>query len=89
MVCGKIFEKHVFKQLYTFFISNNLITRNQSGFRSGDATTNQLLTLVNEIHASFDSRNSLEVRSVFLDISKAFDNGMARRPYFQTKTKMA
>ena len=28
---------------------------------------------MNEIHASFDSRNSLEVRSVFLDISKAFD----------------
>ena len=28
---------------------------------------------MNKIHASFDSRNSLEVRSVFLDISKAFD----------------
>ena len=32
-----------------------------------------MLTLVNEIHESFDNRNSLEVRSVFLDISKAFD----------------
>ena len=71
-ICGKIFEKLIFNQLYTFFISNNLITKNQS-FRSGDSTTNQLLTLVNEIHASFDSRNSLEVRSVFLDISKASD----------------
>ena len=46
-----------------FFISNNLITKNQSGFRSGDSTRNQLLILVNEIHASFDSRNSLEVKS--------------------------
>ena len=69
-----MFEKIIFNQLYLFFTTNNLITKNQSGFRSGDSTTNQLLTLVNEIHESFDNRNSLEVRSVFLDISKAFDN---------------
>ena len=56
-----------------FFTTNNLIIKNQSGFRSSDSTANQLLTLVNEIHESFDNRNSLEVRSVFLDISKAFD----------------
>ena len=57
-----------------FFISNYRITKNQTGFRSGDSTTNQLFTLVNEVHASFDSRSSIEVRSVFLDISKSFDN---------------
>ena len=72
-ICGKIFEKIVFNQLYSFFTANNLITKNQSGFRSGDSTTNQLLTLVNEIHNSFDNRNCIEVRSVLLDISKAFD----------------
>ena len=72
-ICGKIFEKIIFNQLYLFFTTNNLITKNQSGFRSGDSTTNQLLTLVNEIHESFDNRNNLEVRSVFFDISKAFD----------------
>ena len=32
-----------------------------------------MLTLVDEIHQAFDDRNSLEVRAVFLDISKAFD----------------
>ena len=32
-----------------------------------------LVILVNEIHKSFDQRNSYEVRSIFLDISKAFD----------------
>ena len=72
-ICGKIFEKIVFNQLYSFFVSNNLITNNQSGFRSGDSTTNQLIELVHEIHKSFDNRNSYEVRSLFLDISKAFD----------------
>ena len=72
-IYGNIFEKIIYNQLYLFVTTNNLITKNQSGFRSGDSTTNQLLTLVNEIRESFDNRNSLEVRSVFLDISKAFD----------------
>ena len=72
-ICSKILEKLIFNQLYSFLSTNNLITKNQSGFRSGDSTTNKLLTLVNEIHESFDNRNCLEVRSVFLDISKAFD----------------
>ena len=59
-ICGKIFEKIVFNQLYLFCVSNNLITKKQSGFRSGDSTTNQLTDLVNEIHASFDNRNTYE-----------------------------
>ena len=40
---------------------------------SGDSTSNQLLYLINEIHEAFDDPKSLEVRAVFLDISKAFD----------------
>ena len=70
-ICGKIFEKIVANQLYDYLTSNNLITKNQSGFRPGDSTTNQLLGLINEIHKSFENR--LEVRAIFLDISKAFD----------------
>ena len=50
-----------------------MITKNQSGFRPCDSTTNQLLYLLDEIHQAFDSTKSLEVRAVFLDISKAFD----------------
>ena len=81
-ICGKMSEKIIFNQLYLFFTTNNLITKNQSGFRSGDSTTNQLLTLVNEI---FDNRNSLEVRSVFLDISKAFDKVWHEGLFFKLK----
>ena len=54
-------------------ISNKLITENQSGFRPGDSCTNQLLSLVHEINTAFDDRRCLEVRSVYLDMSKAFD----------------
>ena len=72
-ICGKLFEKIVFKHLYNYFVSNNLITKNQSGFRPCDSTVNQLIDLINDIHKSFDNRKSLETRAVFLDISKAFD----------------
>ena len=57
----------------SYLNTNNLITKNQSGFRPGDSTTNQLLYLIDEIHQAFDCTESLEVRAVFLDISKAFD----------------
>ena len=72
-IYGKMFEKIIFNNLYHYLNSNNLITRNQSGFRPDDSTPNQLLFLVDEIHQAFEDRNSLEVRAVFLDISKAFD----------------
>ena len=72
-ICGKAFEKIVFNNLYRYLNANNLITKNQSGFRPGDSTTNQLLYLVNEIHEAFEDSKSLEVRAVFLDIAKAFD----------------
>ena len=72
-ICAKIFEKLVFKHLYNYLISNDLITKKQSGFRPGDSTTNQLMDFVHDIYKSFDHRKSLKVRAVFLDISKAFD----------------
>ena len=57
--------------MYNHFITNNLITKNQSGFRPNDSVTNQLICLVDSIHSSLDI--NLDVRSVFLDMSKAFD----------------
>ena len=72
-ICGKLLEKIIFNQLYSYLDSNDLITKNQSGFRPGDSTTNQLLYLIDEIHQAFDCTESFEVRAVFLDISKAFD----------------
>ena len=57
--------------MFKFFTSNNLISPNQSEFKPGDSCINQLLSITHEIYKSFD--DGLEVRDVFLDISKAFD----------------
>ena len=55
-----------------FFLANNLLAPNQSGFKPGDSCINQLLSITLKIYSSFDDR--FEVRSVSLDISKVFDN---------------
>jgi len=70
-IFSKIFEKILFAKMYNYFIENDLITKNQSGFRPNDSVTNQLISLVESIHSSLDI--NLDVRSVFLDMSKAFD----------------
>jgi len=72
-IFGKIFEKIIFNKIYHFLLEENLLTPNQSGFRPSDSCVNQLLAITHEIFAAFDCNPSLEVRSVFLDISKAFD----------------
>ena len=61
----------MFNEMFKFFIENKLISSSQSDFKSGDPCINQLLSITHEIYSSFDE--GLEVRSVFLDISKAFD----------------
>ena len=70
-ICGKILERLMFNEMFEFFIENKLISSSQSGFKPGDSCINQLLSITHEIYSSFDE--GLEVRSVFLDISKAFD----------------
>ena len=57
--------------MFSFFLANNLLAPNQSGFKPGGSSINQLLSITHEIYSSFD--NGFEVRSVFLDISKAFN----------------
>ena len=54
--------------MFEFFIENELISSNQSGFKPGDSCINQLLAITHEMYKSFD--DGFEVRGVFLDISK-------------------
>ena len=82
-IAGKIFERLFYGKMFEFFIKNNLISKNQSGFRPGGSCINQLLSITHEIYQSFD--DSLEVRAVFLDISKAFDKVWHKDLIFKLK----
>ena len=48
--------------MYSFFIENNLIFPNQSGFKKGDFC-NQLLSIAHDIYQSLDQ--GYEVHGVF------------------------
>ena len=70
-ICGKILEKIIFDEVYCFLNNNELISKNQSGFRPGDSTIYQLISITSNIYDSFEKYD--ETRALFLDISKAFD----------------
>ena len=59
------------KCLNVCYITNQLTSTNQSGFKTGDSCINQLLSSNHGTWASFDE--GYEVPGVFLDILKAFD----------------
>ena len=56
-----------------FLLEDEVLNPNQSGFRPSGSCVNQLVAITHEIFEAFDFNPPLEVRSVFLDISKAFD----------------
>ncbi len=64
-----IFERVIFKQLYKFFIDNNLLYGNKYGFREGHSTEYATLELVDIIALEMDNMNT--PISIFLDLSKA------------------
>ena len=65
-ICGKVFERLIYNSLFEYFIENDLISPNQSGFKPGDSCTNQLISITHKIYQSFD--DGFEVRAVFLNI---------------------
>ena len=54
-------------------MEEKLLNPSQSGFCPSNSSVNQLIAITHEIFGAFDCNPPLEVRSVFLDISKAFD----------------
>ena len=85
-ICGKLFERVIYNNLYKYYEFNKILNDNQSGFRSGDSCINQLINITHDVFQSFDSNPSLEVRGVFLDISKAFDRVWHKGLLFKLKS---
>ena len=51
---SKIFEKYVYKNVYSFIQNDNLIFKSQFGFRSGYSSNNTIVTLVESIKKYID-----------------------------------
>ena len=76
------FPTHCNVNILKYFLDNP-ISPKQSGFRPGDSCINQLLSITHGVLTFFD--NGLQVREVFLDISKAFDNVWHDRHIYKLK----
>ena len=63
----------IFHSFYDFINKNNLFNNNQSGFRPNVSYIYQLIAITHNIFSAFEASASLEVRGVFLDLSKVFD----------------
>ena len=68
---SKILEKVVTNQLRCHLNSNNLYHETQFGFRNNHSTTHALLCCINKYNRLLCQRKA--VRSIFLDLTKAFD----------------
>ena len=65
----KIWQQFV-TNVYVFLNNNILISKHQSGFRPGDSTTCQLISIISTIYESFERHD--ETRAIYLDIRKTF-----------------
>ena len=84
-IFGKMFERVIYNSLFNYFQSSILFAPSQSGFHPGDLCIAQILSLINEIQIAFLENPTVDVRGVFLDISKAFDKVWNDRIIFKLK----
>jgi len=70
-IFGKIYEKVIYKRLYSFLTSQNLIYSKQFGFRKGHSTSHALNYSVKYLTNAVASGN--HTIGIFIDLSKAFD----------------
>ena len=71
-ILGKIFEKIILIRLNEFTEQNDILSKEQFGFRRDHSTIHQVKRIVNIINTNKNHRKSTGI--VFLDIEKAFDS---------------
>ena len=82
----KFFERLIFNSLFKYIDENELLNANQSGFHPFDSCVNQLQSINHEIFSNFDCDPPTDIRTVFLDISKAFDKILLPGLIFKIKS---
>ena len=70
-IIGKVFEKVVNNRLVEFLELNNILSKDQYGFRKKYSTKLSLINLVNTLLTSIDEGKI--TLGIFIDLKKAFD----------------
>ena len=67
----KIFEKCLYKRLFSYFEKFHILTHNQFGFKHNSSTLHAVKELYDEISESLNQQKT--TCAIFLDLKKAFD----------------
>jgi hypothetical protein len=68
---SKIFEKPIFVRLMHHFTNNNILSKDQFGFKPNSSTDNAIFKLLNEILNVLNKK--FTIAGIFCDLEKAFD----------------
>ena len=71
---SKVFERILYDHFYEYLASNNLLSKQQFGFRRFHSTMSALLDCTNECYINMD--RDIYNLIVFLDLKKAFDTAV-------------
>ena len=71
-IVSKVFEKEVFRQVYSYLTDHCLLSKYQSGFRPKHSTLSALIQICDDLLNNMDQGKISCI--VFLDIRKAFDS---------------
>ena len=76
--CFKVFEKLIFDTIFEIMIGINLLSTTQSGFKPSNSCVTQLILITHSILVN----PSVELRGVFLVISKTFERVWDEAPQY-------
>ena len=68
---SKVFEKIMYNHVIDFINTNNLLSKQQFGFRKHHSTNHAVITLIDQISAALDCGKA--VVGCYIDLKKAFD----------------
>ena len=68
---SKIFERAIFTQMYSFFITNKILCEQQNGFRAGHSSELAATKLIDHTYEQMDQQKT--PGHIYIDLSKAFD----------------
>ena len=68
---GKLLERILHDQIYTYLESNQLLYNNQYGFRKGKSTSQAIFDVLKNMYEKWNNR--LYTGCIFVDFSKAFE----------------
>jgi hypothetical protein len=74
-------ERCIFKYVHSFLLKNILITKFLSGFRPGDSTVNQLISISNDFGKAIDDGKEIRIIFNIINVNRKKSIGPSIEPW--------